>query len=259
MLIAISGKGGSGKTTISGTLARALGQRGIDVLALDGDPQPTLALTLGIPHTEADLLPALPKDLLEVVAHPDGTKTRELRLSIPQIREDYGTKAADGVTLLIGGRVEHAARGCNCGTHAAMRSVLKELLSTREGVILADMEAGIEHLSRATLTNVDVLLVVVEPFYKSIYTAEKVVELARELGIPRIVGVANKVRDEAGHTAIQAACERWKIPIIAEIPFDEALRDAEQARRAPMDVAADSPAVKAVRGLADALMPVAAA
>jgi len=256
MLIAISGKGGSGKTTISGTLARALGQRGLPVLAIDGDPNPTLALTLGIPYTEADTLPTLPKDILEVVAHPDGTKTRELRLSVPQITDGYGTQAADGVTLLIGGRVEHAARGCNCGTHAAMRTVLKELLSDREGITLADMEAGIEHLSRATLTNVDILLVVVEPFFKSIYTAEKVVELARELGIPRIVGIANKVRDENGRAAIQAACVKMDIPVIIEIPFDEALRDAEQARRAPMDVAADSPAVAAIRSLADQLVPV---
>ncbi|MFN2569909.1 MAG: AAA family ATPase [Candidatus Dormibacteria bacterium] len=256
MLIAISGKGGSGKTTLAGTLARALGQKGVPVLAIDGDPNPTLALTLGIPHTEADSLPALPKDVLQVVAHPDGTKTRELRLSIPELTDDFGTKAADGVTLLIGGRVEHAARGCNCGTHAAMRTILKELLSNREGVTLADMEAGIEHLSRATLTNVDILLVVVEPFYKSIYTAEKVVELARELGIPRIVGIANKVRDEAGRSAIHDACGRWDIPVIAEIPFDEALRDAEQARRAPMDVAAGSAAVAAVRKLADELMAV---
>ncbi|HZB98016.1 MAG TPA: AAA family ATPase [Candidatus Sulfotelmatobacter sp.] len=257
MLIAISGKGGSGKTTIAGTLARSLGQRGQPVLAIDGDPNPTLALTLGIPHTEADRIPALPTDVLEVVAAPDGTRTRQLRLPVPALTKEYGTTAADDVTLLIGGRVEHAARGCMCNTHAAIRTILKELLSSDQGITLADMEAGIEHLSRATLSNLDVLLVVVEPFYKSIYTAEKVVALARELGIPRIVGVANKVRDDAGRAAIAAACERWGIEIIAEIPFDEALRDAEQARKAPIDVAPESPAVRAVRDLADTLVPVA--
>lgn len=111
MRIAISGKGGSGKTTLAGTLARVLAQRGIEVLAIDGDPNPTLGLTLGIPHGEVDRLPALPPDLLEVVAAPDGTQTRRLRLSVPALKESFGTTAPDGVTLLIAGRVEHAARG----------------------------------------------------------------------------------------------------------------------------------------------------
>lgn len=111
MRIAISGKGGSGKTTVAGTLARALSRRGIDVLAIDGDPNPTLALTLGIPPDEADALPALPPDMLVTTAAPDGTQTRQLRLSIPAIRDAFGTVAPDRVTLLIAGRVEHAARG----------------------------------------------------------------------------------------------------------------------------------------------------
>jgi CO dehydrogenase maturation factor len=258
MRIAISGKGGSGKTTLAGTLARVLAQRGLDVLAIDGDPNPTLGHTLGIPYDEVDALPALPADLLETVAAPDGTQTRRLRLSIPALKDTFGTAAPDGVTLLIAGRVEHASRGCMCGMHAAVRGLLKELMLHTEGVTLTDMEAGIEHLSRATLSDIDVLLVVVEPFYKSIYTGEKVVSLARELGIPRIVGIANKVRTDEDRRVIGNACARWDIEVLGVVPFDEALRDAEQDRRAPMDVAADSAAVHAVERIADRLMPVAA-
>ncbi|MFN2462772.1 MAG: hypothetical protein ABR573_02575 [Candidatus Dormibacteria bacterium] len=135
-----------------------------------------------------------------------------------------------------------------------MRGILKELITHGEGVTLADMEAGIEHLSRATLADADLLLVVVEPYYKSIYTGEKVVSLARELGITRIVGIANKVRNEADRAAIRGACKRWEIEVIGEVPFDETLRDAEQSHQAPMDAAADGVAVQAIRELADRIL-----
>lgn len=144
-----------------------------------------------------------------------------------------------------------------CGTHAAVRGLLKELMAHSEGVTLADMEAGIEHLSRATLSDVDVLLVVVEPFYKSIYTAEKVVALARELGIPKIVAVANKVRGDADRAAIEGASRRWGVEILGEVPFDEQLREAEQRSLAPVDAAPDSAAVRAVQQLADRLLALA--
>ena len=111
MRIAISGKGGSGKTTLAGTLCRALAQHGVSVLAIDGDPNPTLGLTLGIPPEDVDDIPAIPTNLLETVAAPDGTTTRRLRFSIPVLKESFGAQAPDGVTLLIAGRVEHAARG----------------------------------------------------------------------------------------------------------------------------------------------------
>ncbi len=143
-----------------------------------------------------------------------------------------------------------------CGTHAAVRGILKELITHGEGITLADMEAGIEHLSRATLADADLLLVVVEPYYKSIYTGEKVVALARELGITQIVGIANKVRNDADRAAIQNACKRWKIEVIAEVPFDESLRDAEQNHQAPMDTAADGAAVKAIRQLAERILAI---
>jgi CO dehydrogenase maturation factor len=254
--IAISGKGGSGKTTLAGTLARALAQHGATVLAIDGDPNPTLGLTLGISMADVDQIPAIPQDLLETVAAPDGTSTRRLRLTIPTLVATYGAQAPDGVTLLIAGRVEHAARGCMCGTHAAVRGILRELITNGEGITLADMEAGIEHLSRATISDVDLLLVVVEPYYKSIFTAEKVVEMARELGIARIVAIANKVRNADDHQAILAACQRWNVEVIAEVPFDEALRDAEQNHQAPMDAALDSDAVRAVQALAGRLLAI---
>ncbi|MHB8718291.1 MAG: ATP-binding protein [Candidatus Dormibacteria bacterium] len=254
MRIAISGKGGSGKTTLAGTLARALAQRGAEVLAIDGDPNPTLGLTLGLLQDQVDGIPAIPSDVLETIAAPDGTATRRLRLPVPALKEGFGAEAPDGVTLLIAGRVEHAARGCMCGTHAAIRGILRELIANGGGITLADMEAGIEHLSRATVSDVDLLLVVVEPYFKSIFTAQKVVEMARELSIGRIAAVANKIRGDEDRRAVQDACRRWGVEIIAEVPFDERLREAEQHHQAPMDGAADSAAVAAIRDLADRVL-----
>lgn len=111
MRIAISGKGGSGKTTVAGTLARAMAQQGVDVLAIDGDPNPTLGLTLGLSEAQVDAIAALPTDILETVAAADGTRTQRLRFAIPMLKDVFGTAAPDGVTLLIAGRVEHAAKG----------------------------------------------------------------------------------------------------------------------------------------------------
>lgn len=111
MRIAISGKGGSGKTTVAGTLARALAQRGAAVLAIDGDPNPTLGYTLGIAAGDVDAIPTIPRDILETIAAPDGTAVRRLRLPIPTLIDTYGKQAPDGVNLLIAGRVDHAARG----------------------------------------------------------------------------------------------------------------------------------------------------
>ena len=111
MRMAISGKGGSGKTTLAGTLARALAQQGASVLAIDGDPNPTLGYTLGIAAGDVDAIPTIPRDILETIAAPDGTAVRRLRLPIPTLIETYGKQAPDGVNLLIAGRVDHAARG----------------------------------------------------------------------------------------------------------------------------------------------------
>ena len=111
MRIAISGKGGSGKTTLAGTLARALAQEGASVLAIDGDPNPTLGYTLGIAAGDVDAIPTIPRDILETIAAPDGTAVRRLRLPIPTLIDTYGKLAPDGVNLLIAGRVDHAARG----------------------------------------------------------------------------------------------------------------------------------------------------
>jgi CO dehydrogenase maturation factor len=120
-------------------------------------------------------------------------------------------------------------------------------------VSLLDMEASIEHLGRATPQGVDVLLVVVEPYYRALETASRIAPLARQLEIPRIMTIANKVRDAEDSRVIREFCKSHDLDLVIEVPFDESVRQADRRGRSLIDVAPDSSTVKAVRELAHAL------
>lgn len=252
MKIAVSGKGGSGKTTISGTLARSFAADGYNVLAIDDDENPNLALTLGIPRSQE--VPPIPGDLLKRVELPDGETELELAKSPGEIIEDYGIEAPDGVRLLKMGEVEHAGSGCMCRAHSTAREVLSEVVEEREEVTVMDMVAGVEHLGRGTAEDVDTLLVVVEPYYKSLETGRRTRDLADELDIPEVRVVANKVRDDHDREAIEEFCEEHDLEIATVVPFDDAIRRADQEGTAPIDQDPDAPGVRAVRELAADLL-----
>lgn len=115
--------------------------------------------------------------------------------------------------------------------------------------VVVDMEAGLEHLSRGTSRHVDVMLAVVEPYYRALETGDRVVELSRQLGIGRVAVVANKVRDAGDREAIRDYCDGRDLDVVAEIPYDRTLVDAERAGTPPIDFDPDAPAVSAVREL----------
>jgi CO dehydrogenase maturation factor len=252
MKVAVSGKGGSGKTTISGTLARSFAEDGLDVLAIDDDENPNLALTLGIDR-EQEVSP-VPGDLLKRVETTGGETELELAKTPDEIVADYGAAAPAGIRMLKMGEVDHAGNGCMCRAHSTAREVLSEVVEQREEVTVMDMVAGVEHLGRGTAKDVDTLLVVVEPYYKSLETGRRTKELAAELDIPDVRAVANKVRDEGDREAIEDFCANNDLEIAAVVPFDDAVRHADQDGTAPFDYDADSGAVRAIRGLADDLV-----
>lgn len=117
--------------------------------------------------------------------------------------------------------------------------------------VVVDMEAGVEHLSRGTVRHVDRLLVVIEPYFRSLETGKRTVELGTELGIPRVEVVANKIRDEADRAAIREFSEARGLDVVAEVPYDDVLREAERAGSAPLDFDPDMPAVRAVHSLVE--------
>jgi CO dehydrogenase maturation factor len=256
MRIAVAGKGGSGKTTIAGTLARLLARKGLPVVAIDGDTNPNLAQSLGVMAGTSEELVALPGDLLVRKEDPNADPPSELKMPIDEVLDRYGTSAPDGVRLLVMGKVEHAGRGCKCRAHAVARYVIADLLeyAGTDRELVVDMEAGLEHLSRGTTRNVDVLLAVAEPYYRSLETARRVYELAQELGIDQVRMVANKVRGEEESEAIHAYAERHGLALIAEVPFDEAVLQADLAGKPLLDVGGPgSLAVREIDRLAESL------
>lgn len=135
-----------------------------------------------------------------------------------------------------------------------MRSIVGEIVNSSESVTVMDMEASIEHLSRGTLRYVDALLVVLEPYYRSMETAGRTVPLARDLGIKHIYGVANKLRSPADAGAVEAYCRNHDLQLIAKIPFDDNVTEADRTGRAVIDYDATSPIVEELSGVADFLL-----
>jgi CO dehydrogenase maturation factor len=222
MKLGIVGKGGIGKTTISALLAETYAERGKRVLAVDTDSNPNLALSLGLDAAAADRVPLLPRSL--VVGAGDGAITpADLLL-------EYGAETRSGVTLLHAMRVTQAGAGCTCSSHASVRSLLGAAIDEEADVTLVDMEAGLEHLSRAggTLAYADVLLVIMEPSRKSVLTAARTLALAEELGIPRVYAVGNKAHlpDDAEFFATVAA--EYGVPLAHVVPYDPDVVEADR-------------------------------
>lgn len=146
-----------------------------------------------------------------------------------------------------------------CGAHATVRGVLSGLMAggrTGDGVpefVVVDMEAGLEHLSRATARHVDVVVPVVEPYFRAMEAARRVMELARELEIDTVSGAVNKIRGDADREVVAEFCRRHSLPVALEIPYDDAFLEAERAGVAPIEHAPASPGVRAVTDWADAL------
>lgn len=246
MKIAISGKGGVGKTTISGTLCRLLGRRGVGVLAIDGDPNPNLAVVLGMDLQEP---PPLTSDLLERIEE-NGTRRVQLKTSLDEMLATYGIDAPDNVKLLMLGKPEHAGTGCMCGSHAVVREVIQAALADSDRLTVLDMEASLEHMKRGTARHVDTLYVVVEPYYRSLEAARRLKELGADLGIAHIAAIANKIRSEEDERAVMEFCERIDLRPAAVIPFDDALTAAEREGKNLVDLDGSSPALAGITALA---------
>ena len=253
MKIAIAGKGGSGKTTIAGTLARLVARRGRAVWAIDADTNPNLASTLGMTREQALAIAPIPRTLLEDRLDAEGRKTVVLSVSASEVVDRFGVDAPDGVRLLMMGRVDHAAAGCMCRAHATVRHLLGAVLENSGPFTIVDMEAGLEHLTRGTARHVSTLLVVLEPYYKALETARRGAELARELGIPVVGGVANKIRNDEDAAAVRAYAAAHDLTIIGEVPDDEAVRRADRQGKTALD-AGESPAVTAIDRVAERLL-----
>ncbi len=221
MKIGVVGKGGVGKTTVSSLLARSLTERGRRVLAVDTDSNPNLGLSLGLDAAQTDAIPTVPRSMI-VGQRGD--------LTVSELMADFARPTPMGVALMSALRVDEAGAGCTCGGHATVRSLLGQALDTEVEDTIIDMEAGIEHLSRAggTLAHADVLVLVVEPSRKSVITAQRTIKLARELGIGSWVGVGNKVGDASLRQSLESLCAEHDVPLDIVLPASSALTNADR-------------------------------
>lgn len=251
MKLATVGKGGSGKTTIAGTLARIFAEEGDSILAIDGDPNPNLALTLGMSRADSEKITYIPPTIMRLVKDSNGESFVEPTLPTSEIMQQYASRVADTIDLIVMGKPEHgtAGMGCMCGSHRAVRGLIAELTSIGEHTV-TDMEAGLEHLRRGTARHVDMMLVVAEPYYRSLEAAMRTAELANELGIKYVRVVANKVRHQEDLAAIETFCSQHGMTIIGQVPHDETLMDAERDEQSPYDFAPHGAGVEAIRKIA---------
>ena len=251
MKLAVSGKGGVGKTTFSSILIRTLNQQGKHVLAIDADPDANLAAALGIEGAEEIVPISEMKELiLERTEAMPGTVGGYFKLN-PKV-DDLPEKLSarlENIKLMRLGGVKKGGAGCICPESTLLRALVTHVVLARNEVVVMDMEAGIEHLGRGTARAVDKLLVVVEPGRRSLDTAEHIRQLASEIGLNSIAVIGNKIRGEKDEAFLRKHLSGFHF--LGFLPYDNALIEADLNGVSPFQ--AVSPAIQAVKKITDRL------
>jgi len=248
--IAVSGKGGVGKTLIAGILACYFAGKGLKTIAIDADPSPNLALTLGLPPEEArEIVPISEnKELVESKTDSGVSGVYRLSFTVDDIVSDFSVSTPCNVNLIVMGTVRSMGSGCTCAANAVVRALLRHLVVERDEVVLLDMEAGVEHLGRGTAKNVDTMLIITDSSIRSLETANNIHTLAKNARIKQAFLIGNKVANESQGYAIKKFAENNSLKILDLIPFDEQVVKAEMWGKTPLEYE-DSSAVRSIEKL----------
>lgn len=235
MKIAVTGKGGVGKTTFAATLARLYAEEGRSVLAADVDPDANLGLALGFSEEELEKIVPITK-MRKLIEERTGASADnsfyKINPKVSDIPDTYG-RVCNGVRLLVLGTVDTAGSGCVCPEHVMLKRIINNLILHRDDVVILDMEAGLEHLGRGTTSGMDQFVVVIEPGARSIQTYHNVKRLASDLGVKQVRVVANKVRNVQDEEFIRA-----RIPaedLLGFIHYNSEVIDADRNGSSPYD------------------------
>ena len=237
MKLAITGKGGVGKTTLAALLAQVYADNGRQVLAVDADPSPCLAGALGFPDDlRARLRPIAEMD--ELILERTGARPGQLggfftlNPRVDDIPERFSVSHRD-VRLLEMGSVDLGGSGCICPESAMLKTLFTHLMFRKDEVLILDMYAGVEHLGRATVDFVDAMLVVVEPTRRSLGTAAQIKKLANDIGLQKLWLVGNKVRSNDEMSFLYK--ETPGLPVLGTLPADMTVQDADRRGMAVYD------------------------
>jgi CO dehydrogenase maturation factor len=228
MKIAVSGKGGVGKSTVAAGIALILAQRGSRVLALDADPDANLAASLGIPKT-VKITPISQE--IALIEERTGTKVDQygqvfkLNPEVGDVAQKFAI-SHNGVDLLVLGAIKRGGGGCACPENVFIKALVNDLVLYKNETLIMDMEAGIEHLGRATVSGVDVMVIVVEPGQRSLDCAGTVIKLSKEIGLNNFVIAGNKITCEEDKRFIESGLSGLKVS--AFLPYSEGIRLADR-------------------------------
>lgn len=242
MKIAVTGKGGVGKTTFSSMLSRMFADDGYRVVSVDADPDANLGLALGFPKEVYETIVPISemKNLVnERTSAETGTFNKMFKLNpkVDDIPDKY-CKEYNGVRLLTLGTVDSGGSGCVCPEHVLLKRLCSHLILQNKDVVVMDMEAGIEHLGRGTAQGVDAFIVVVEPGERSLQTYRKVKRLGTDIGVKKVFVVGNKVRNKSDEDFIDSNLQDGEL--LGFIYYNQDVIDSDRASQSPYDVSEDT-------------------
>ena len=254
MKVAVSGKGGVGKTLIAGGLARSFSNKGLKTIAIDADPSPNLALTLGLTLEQTRKIVPISenKGLIESKTKTAYPGVYRLSFRVEDIIRDFSVRTPFGVNLIVMGTVRSMGSGCTCPANSVIRTLLRHLVVERDEAVVLDMEAGVEHLGRGTARHVDVLIIVADANVKSLETAKRIHDLATDAGMKQIFLVGNKIANETQEETLRKFAEGNSLAILDFVPFDQNVVEAEMRGETPLKYK-DSPALRVIRELSEKL------